>query len=67
MLARGAAKEWYDGRSFSGTPQGGVLSPLLANIYLNELDQYMENGTYARMELWQKAEDPSGLQTSKKS
>jgi hypothetical protein len=42
MLARGAAKEWYDGRSFSGTPQGGVLSPLLANIYLNELDQYME-------------------------
>jgi group II intron reverse transcriptase/maturase len=42
MLVKGAAKEWYDGRSYSGTPQGGVLSPLLANIYLNELDQYME-------------------------
>lgn len=25
--------------SNSGTPQGGVISPLLANIYLNELDQ----------------------------
>jgi RNA-directed DNA polymerase len=24
-----------------GTPQGGIASPLLANIYLNELDKYM--------------------------
>ena len=24
-----------------GTPQGGILSPLLANIYLHELDKYM--------------------------
>src|SRR5919106_1972506 len=26
----------------TGVPQGGVLSPLLANLYLNELDQAME-------------------------
>jgi group II intron reverse transcriptase/maturase len=25
----------------TGTPQGGILSPLLANIYLHELDQYV--------------------------
>jgi len=25
-----------------GTPQGGILSPLLANIYLHELDDYMQ-------------------------
>ena len=29
-----------------GSPQGGNLSPLLANIYLNEFDQeYRETGS----------------------
>jgi RNA-directed DNA polymerase len=28
-----------------GTPQGGIVSPLLANIYLHELDKYMERLT----------------------
>ena len=31
-----------------GVPQGGVLSPLLANLYLNELDQAMEEETAKR-------------------
>ena len=29
--------------TLTGTPQGGIVSPLLANIYLNELDRHMES------------------------
>ena len=29
--------------SLTGTPQGGIMSPLLANIYLHELDIFMED------------------------
>lgn len=28
--------------TYGGTPQGGIVSPILANIYLNELDQIVE-------------------------
>jgi group II intron reverse transcriptase/maturase len=41
MLEAGYMEDWVYGRTYSGTPQGGVVSPLLANIYLHELDQLM--------------------------
>jgi group II intron reverse transcriptase/maturase len=39
--------------TLTGTPQGGIVSPLLTNIYLHELDTYMESnylnlGNHAR-------------------
>lgn len=42
MLKAGYLEGWRWHETYSGTPQGGVISPLLANIYLNELDDYME-------------------------
>ena len=39
FLKAGYIEDWKFYPSHSGTPQGGILSPLMANIYLNELDK----------------------------
>lgn len=43
MLHAGYMENGVRYETYSGTPQGGVLSPLLANIVLNELDRYVED------------------------
>jgi group II intron reverse transcriptase/maturase len=42
ILKAGYMEQWTFNRTYSGTPQGSGAGPLLANIYLNELDTYME-------------------------
>jgi len=42
-LDAGILEDWTYHKTYSGTPQGGVLSPLLANIYLHELDAFIED------------------------
>jgi RNA-directed DNA polymerase len=42
MLEAGYLEGWNYHRTWSGTPQGGVVSPLLANVFLHELDEFMQ-------------------------
>ena len=42
FLRAGYVEDWVFHRTYSGAPQGGIISPLLSNIYLNELDKYVE-------------------------
>jgi group II intron reverse transcriptase/maturase len=41
MLRAGYMEDWRYHQTYSGTPQGGVISPLLANIVLHELDCFV--------------------------
>ena len=41
FLKAGYVENWRYHRTYSGTPQGGIISPLLANIYLHELDKFV--------------------------
>lgn len=42
FLKAGYIEHWEYNKTYSGTPQGGICSPILANIYLNELDRKFE-------------------------
>lgn len=41
FLKAGYLEDWMYHRTYSGTPQGGIISPILANIYLHELDKHV--------------------------
>jgi RNA-directed DNA polymerase len=45
FLKAGIMEDGEYRHSMLGTPQGGIVSPLLANVYLNELDQWVKQWT----------------------
>ena len=42
MLKAGYLEDWEYHDTLSGVPQGGVVSPILSNIYLHKLDEFVE-------------------------
>jgi group II intron reverse transcriptase/maturase len=42
MLKAGYLEDWQYHETLSGCPQGGVVSPILSNIYLDKLDNFVE-------------------------
>jgi group II intron reverse transcriptase/maturase len=42
MLKAGYLEDWTWHATLSGAPQGGIVSPILSNIYLDRLDKFAE-------------------------
>jgi len=42
MLKAGYLEDWEYHDTLSGAPQGGTVSPILSNIYLDKLDKFVE-------------------------
>ena len=42
FLNAGYVEDWKYNKTYSGTPQGGIISPMLANIYLGKFDKYIK-------------------------
>lgn len=43
LLKAGYLEDWNFRPTRSGTPQGGIVSPILSNIYLDRFDRYVES------------------------
>ncbi len=64
LLQAGYMEDWRYGTTFSGVPQGAVLSPLLSNLYLDKLDRFVEQEllpAYNRGERRRKHQQYTGL------
>ncbi|PEK62677.1 reverse transcriptase/maturase family protein [Bacillus pseudomycoides] len=67
FLKAGYVEDWKYHNSYSGTPQGGIISPILSNIYLNELDKFIEEFQHKFNKGKNKAENPEYRKLHQKS
>lgn len=42
FLKAGYIEDWKYNKTYSGTPQGSIISPIMANIYLDKFDKYIK-------------------------
>lgn len=80
MLHAGYLEDWTYTQTLSGCPQGGIVSPILSNIYMDKLDKYVETQLFpiynqgkgrkdnpAYQTLWQKAKKARKAGDTKKA
>jgi len=41
-IEAGYMEDWQYNKTYSGVPQGGIISPFLSNVYMHKLDEYIE-------------------------
>ena len=66
FLNAGYIENWEYHNTFSGTPQGGIISPILANIYLDKFDKYIKEYTQKFNKGKRRKENPIAKQLGQK-
>nr|WP_207193677.1 reverse transcriptase/maturase family protein [Bacillus sp. TH13] len=67
FLKAGYIEDWKYHNTYSGTPQGGIISPILSNIYLNELDKFITELQHKFNKGKKRAENPEYSRLHQKS